>query len=279
MKTISVALKAHLAQSVTTLATCWKVTLDNGTILGFTDFQENLVIGGLTYLALTGFTPSAIVATASLAVDNMNVQGYLNSPTITEADVIAGIWDFAVVEIFLVNYADLTMGTLALTKGTLGAVKTGLVAFESEIRSLGQHLQQQIGRVYGPDCDAQLGDSRCTVNLAAFTVTGVVTNVTSQRVFADSSRTEADGYFDYGKITFTSGLNDGISADVKRYLNAGGSIELYLPMPYPVGADSYTMIAGCDKKFATCKAKFANQDNFQGFPFVPGVDWQTGGTK
>jgi uncharacterized phage protein (TIGR02218 family) len=31
--------------------------------------------------------------------------------------------------------------------------------------------------------------------------------------------------------------------------------------------------AGCDKSFATCKARFDNGINFRGFPHVPGSDF------
>jgi uncharacterized phage protein (TIGR02218 family) len=30
--------------------------------------------------------------------------------------------------------------------------------------------------------------------------------------------------------------------------------------------------AGCDKSFATCKAKFSNPTNFRGYPYMPGND-------
>ena len=36
--------------------------------------------------------------------------------------------------------------------------------------------------------------------------------------------------------------------------------------------DTFSVVAGCDKKFATCKAKFANALNFRGFPHLPGND-------
>ena len=38
-------------------------------------------------------------------------------------------------------------------------------------------------------------------------------------------------------------------------------------------ADAFTVTAGCDKSFRTCKAKFDNAVNFRGFPHVPGVDF------
>ena len=40
----------------------------------------------------------------------------------------------------------------------------------------------------------------------------------------------------------------------------------------PQAGDSFTIVAGCDKRFGTCKAKFANRENFRGFPHLPGND-------
>ena len=44
-----------------------------------------------------------------------------------------------------------------------------------------------------------------------------------------------------------------------------------MPRPIVVG-DQVRLVAGCDKTFATCKAKFANALNFRGFPHLPGND-------
>ena len=44
-------------------------------------------------------------------------------------------------------------------------------------------------------------------------------------------------------------------------------------MPFTVNTgDNYSMIAGCDKTFETCKTKFSNTINFRGEPYVPGTD-------
>jgi uncharacterized phage protein (TIGR02218 family) len=51
------------------------------------------------------------------------------------------------------------------------------------------------------------------------------------------------------------------------------SIELWQAMSEAVAiGDAFTITAGCDKQFTTCKAKFANTINFRGFPYMPGND-------
>ena len=37
--------------------------------------------------------------------------------------------------------------------------------------------------------------------------------------------------------------------------------------------DLVRLEAGCDKRMETCRLKFANILNFQGFPDIPGEDW------
>jgi uncharacterized phage protein (TIGR02218 family) len=273
MKNPSAGFITHIAGELTTLATCWKITRTDGQVYGFTNHDQSLSISGVTYLAETGFSATAIRTAADFAVDNLDVMGVLDAATITAADLRAGLWDFAAVEIFDVNWATLADGVLNQRKGWIGEVRSGRSGFVAELRGLTQRLQQTIGRLYGAACDAELGDARCGVTLASYTVTGTVTGVTSRRVFADSALTDADGYFDQGKITWTGGENDGLSMEVKTYLLAGGAIALVLPMPFDVAiGDTYSLSAGCDKLFPTCGTKFSNKINFRGFPHVPGLD-------
>ena len=273
MKTISAGLLAHYQGESTTIATCWKVTRTDGTVFGFTDHDADLTVSSVTYDAATGYSRTAIQTSAQLNVDNLDIDGILDAASITETDLAAGLWDYAAVEVFEVNWADLTLGTLKQRKGTLGEVRSGRVRFVAELRGMMQRLQQAIGRMYGPACDVDLGSTRCGITLASFTVTGTITGVTSNRVFADSGRAEANGYFDGGKLTFTSGANNGRSIEVKSYLLSGGAIALQVPAPYTVAiGNTYSLSAGCDKTFATCGTKFSNKVNFQGFPHLPGRD-------
>ena len=47
---------------------------------------------------------------------------------------------------------------------------------------------------------------------------------------------------------------------------------LEAPVRPIVGSDAFVIRAGCDKRIATCHAKFANVANFRGFPHIPGQD-------
>ena len=114
MKSRSAALVTHHAEPVTTRAWCWKVTRIDAQVFGFTSIDVDLLVSGVTYKAATGITPAAIDGRADLSVANLDVTGMLDSAAITEADLLAGLWDGAAVDVFEVNYTDLTMGVMNL---------------------------------------------------------------------------------------------------------------------------------------------------------------------
>lgn len=166
MKAISSALRAHFAESLTSLCTCWKITRQDGKVMGFTDHDASLVIDGVRYEASTGYFRSAIANSATAAVDNLEVSGFLDSMSITELELRNGAFDFAEVEIFAVNWDDLGMGICRLRYGYFGEVNvrsSGL--FTVELRGLMQLFSQTVVETIMPECRADLGDRRCGVPL------------------------------------------------------------------------------------------------------------------
>lgn len=282
MKGWPAPLKAHLAEPVTTIAFCWLVTRYDGAVFGFTNHQADLVVDGVTYLASTGFTAGEVSTRAALNVDDLEVEGMLDAAGIDESDIIAGLWSFAEVECFIVNYRDLSMGVGHVRRGWLGEVRRAGRTFWAELRGMMQKLQQAFGRSILAACDADLGDTRCGVNMATGgrTVTTTVTTATSQRQFTSTGLTAAAGFFTDGSIEFGAGTaNAGVRREIKEHAT-GGVITLQLPFPYPISVgESFTARAGCDKAFATCVSpKFANGPRFRGFPHVPGADRIMAGT-
>ena len=54
----------------------------------------------------------------------------------------------------------------------------------------------------------------------------------------------------------------------------GDHMELWQAMAEPiVVGDAFTISAGCDKRFSTCRDRFDNAVNFRGFPHMPGNDF------
>lgn len=280
MKTVSSALQQLLDQEVTTLATCWKITRRDGVVSGYTDHTESLMVDGLQYDAVTGFLPSAVESSTGVAVDNLDVVGLLDSAALTEADITAGLYDHAAIKIFLVVPEEIAAGTIMLRSGHIGEITMQGGRFVAEVRGLSQALSGHLGELYSPLCRAKLGDARCNKDLTSFTHTASVTAVASQQIFTAAALTQSAGYFDGGHVTFTSGDNDALQMEVKRFSQT--EVTLMLPMPFTVGVfDTFTIIAGCDKTFSDCIDTFDNAVNFRGEPHIPGIDkmLETAGTR
>lgn len=228
MKTLSPELMAHLQGDVLTICYLWKATRADGKVYGFTDHDADIVFDGVTYTAATGFTPSSVQTTAALSVDNLEVTGFLNDQSITEIDLNAGLWDFCKIEVMLVNWDDLTMGSMSIKDGTTGNISLKRQQYVAEFRGLSQSYTKSIGDVYSPSCRADLGDAQCTVNMTPFTFTGSVGSVdASNSIITATALGQINDYFQDGKLTFTSGLNSGLSMEVKTSSEIGGSGYLY----------------------------------------------------
>jgi uncharacterized phage protein (TIGR02218 family) len=96
----------HLAGEVTALATCWSITRRDGEQFFFTDHDRDLVVDGDTYEAASGVLPMSLAQKDNLSIDNMSVVAFLESDRIAEADLVAGLFDEALVSVFLVVHED-----------------------------------------------------------------------------------------------------------------------------------------------------------------------------
>ncbi len=310
MKNVSDSLKAHLQQSVITLAVLWKVTRQDGTVLGFTSHDQDITYPatgpGVTYLASSGFMPSANDTGSQLQVDNLEITGFLDNAIIKETDIRNGVYDYATVEERIVNYADLTQGDIILRIGIIGNIKMQNGLFVAELRGLTQFLSTMVGSLYGPMCRAELFSTptgtvdpgthyACYVKESDYIQTGTVSSsadalhITPQAglkmVGSTTPGTAApSGWFNDGELTFTTGPNKGFTFEIKSW--DGTTLTLFLPLAtQPNAADTFTILPGCDKTpTATGCLKFQGYDsnqnivastnilNFRGEPFIPGMD-------
>ena len=278
MRTVSPALAEHLASGATTTCRCWRLTRGDGVVQGFTDHDEDLVFDGTTFRAGTGFEGTELEARFGLAVTGTEVHGALAAESLNEADLAAGRYDNAGIELFLVNWTDVEQ-RLLLRAGHLGEVRREGAAFAAEVRGLAARLNEERGRIYAATCDADLGDARCGVDLGgpAFRGEGSVLAVEGGSLIRVAGLDAfADGWFTRGKLTFSAGPNAGLSVEVKEHRAEPGEVRLALwqRMPAPLAeGDLFVVTAGCDKRFETCRNKFANAINFRGFPHMPGNDF------
>jgi uncharacterized phage protein (TIGR02218 family) len=273
MKTVQPALAAHLAGEATTLARCWVLSRVDGVVMGFTDHDRDLTVEGVPCRASTGLDAAEATATLGLAVGGGDVSGALASAGITEADVSAGRYDGASVASWLVNWREPAQA-LCTGRASIGEIRRSDAGFIAELRGEAHRLDEERGRLFTAQCDADVGDARCGVAIGPY---GGSVNATDGRFMLTSADLTAvpDGWLTGGRLTMLGGGNDGFSTEVKLHRRGSGGAELSLwqaaPMPIAPG-NSFTVTLGCDKRFTTCRDRFGNALNFRGFPQMPGND-------
>jgi len=243
-------------------------------VFGFTSDNLSFTFEGIHYEGAAAVSASAIRVSQGTGVDNLDVVGLLDSDQITDTDLLAGKYDNAKVEVFVVNPLDLSQGKLVLVTGNIGQIDFADGTYTAEVRGLFQRLGQQIGEVTSPLCRVQrLGDSRCKIDLGAFSFPQKITSVVSDVVFTFADDGRIGPYYQYGIITSRNGANNGESRDVKFSARNNSAVTITLQLPFAsafVVGDTVVAQAGCDRTFTTCRDKFSNLINFRGEPYIPG---------
>lgn len=225
-------------------AQIWTITRTDDEVFRFTSLDRDLIYGGNTYQACDSLVPSASEAVSEVGeLGSMDLSGAIG--TITEHALYSGLFDGAKVEAWLIPWSGEGMPR-RLLKGTFGQVEQTQAGFKIELLGDGAKLQQTpLVSTLQPGCRWIFGSPKCGKDLGPLTVTGTIDSATGQREFVDAARAETAGYFSRGRVTFTSGDNIGITAEIKEH-TAGGVFTLWPRMPFAIVAGvTYSMVPGC----------------------------------
>jgi uncharacterized phage protein (TIGR02218 family) len=278
MRTLDPAFAAHIASGATTLATCWRLTRADGVVLGFTDHDRPLSFDGTDFLPAPGLEGGEESARLGAQTDTSEVVGILSSAAITEDDILLGRYDGALVETFRVNWRDVTVRDLT-RRSTIGEITREDGRFRAELRSGQQALNVPKGRLYQALCDAALGDGRCKVDLgdSRYRAAATVVAIRDRYLLEIGGLTGFEaGWFGFGTAAWTAGRRNGLKDQILGHARIGAADILQFAAPvgdWVVAGDTVTALAGCDRRFPTCRDKFANTVNFRGFPHIPGNDF------
>lgn len=278
MSSLPQDLQAHLNSGVTTLCHAWLIERKDGVQFCFTDHDVELGFDGMLFKPDSGLSAMALQQTTGLSVDNTEAIGAVSDTALTDADIDAGRFDGAEVTSWLVNWQDVSQKIVQF-RGNLGEIRRVGGAFQAELRGLTDSLNRPIGRIYQKPCGAVLGDSQCKkdVSGASYSVQTDVGEVQNSRVFRFFTLNNyAADWFERGTLEVVSGEGSGLRAAIKvdRTIGAMREITLWEPLRAEVKAGDYVkLVAGCDKRFETCRVKFENALNFRGFPDIPEEEW------
>lgn len=274
------SLNAHLATGCTTICRAWALERAGGEVLGFTDHDRDLGFDGMVFRADAGLSARALEQVTGLAVDNSEAVGALRDAGLREEDILAGRYDGAGLRIWEVNWADVAQRRL-IFRGSLGEITRAGGAFRAELRGLSEPLGQPGGRVYHAACSAVLGDHACRFDLETpgyFAEISLASVQEGVEIAFDPIEAVAPGWFASGRVRVLSGAAEGLVGYVRddRMRDGLRVLTLWDSLRAPlVPGDLVRLTVGCDKQAATCRLRFDNMLNFQGFPHIPGEDWMT----
>lgn len=259
-----------LASNVFWPAEIIKTQATDGTTALYSSHTRALTFGANTY-QVSPVEFSRPVRVLGLEPDGSEITGVFDD-IITEFGLFSGKWRKARVEKQIVNYKDLTIGSVCKQVGQVSKVdhRSG-TTWTIEFRSIAALLGQEIGDLTSP-VDRNRKPEELGISLVPFTFARNVSAVTDQRIFTIDGVPQADGYFKYGRIAFTSGLNNGLSMEIEA--NVGNLITLRLPMPSVIAIGNTTsLIAGYDGSREQARDRFGATAilAFNGEPDLPGI--------
>lgn len=122
-------------------------------------------------------------------------------------------------------------------------------------------------RLYQRQCPHVLYGPACRLDKADFAITATLTAASGVTIAATEFDAHPDGYFAGGFIEYMN--TDG---NVERRFitgHTGATLTINFPLAALAEGSQVTAYPGCDHALSTCSGKFANTDNYGGFPYIP----------
>ena len=258
------------------MADCYTFTMRTGLILTFTNADVPVALNGYTYAANAVLVDGLrFKCAAGLDVDQQQIT--LSARATDTIGGVAflhairnGVFDGCEIQrerAFLSSWTAKPIGSVILFKGRVSTVDSvgrtsAAITVNSDLTLLDLNMPRNL---YQPTCNHVLYDSGCGLVKNAFSASGTVGVGVTNVVIPWSG---ALAVYTQGTIVFSSGVNSGVSANIKSATSSALTLSYPLLVPPAVG-DAFTVAQGCDHTMATCQSKFGNLGNFRGFPFVP----------
>lgn len=297
-------LVGHLKQEATT--TCWLlkvVPVSPGTpAYGITELDQDIAYddgsspGLLTYSAAIGMIPASVLISSDLSVDNTQIPSLLPEyeVPISEADIRAGLYDYAKFSLYLIDWNFPEGGHVTLSSGTIGevSIRSDGLSFINELRGLAAELKQSVCSKDSLSCRAIFGSQpigsstpgpQVQRDSCKFDATTLLQNGTVGPVGLENTRTftvsGASGWTDDmlnpGIVYWQTGLNAGRTNEIESN-TAAGEITLAFETAFPIqSGDTLQYRPDCSKKARDdskgCRHWFASTwvMRFRGEPDIP----------
>lgn len=236
----------------------------------FTSSDKDVVFEGNTYIA-EPFRRSSVSSTQDIgktplkintSIRNAFVKQFIASPP-TEIINITVTRKHAAEETFASTFIGRVINVELQDNGATITCQS----IQSSLRRPG------LRRLYQTTCPHVLYGTECLVARPAFQVDAVLSAVSALTITSSAFIVSINATFDAS--WFVGGfVESSVAGQVTRrfitaHNNGSGVLTLNLPLPNVSVGDTVTAFPGCDHDNATCNGKFANIDNYGGFPFIP----------
>jgi uncharacterized phage protein (TIGR02218 family) len=277
MRTLSTSLSQHLQSGATRLCWCWKLILNDGTRIGFTDHDQDLSFDGIVWRANSGIAPGVIETSTGFETGSAGDAGAIFDQFISRQDLETGKLDGARIEIWRVRWEQ-PNDRIGIWSGEIGEIKQQNTQFSAELVSGIRKFDHDFGRTFSKNCDAELGDAKCArdISSAPFRQLASIQSVPGPAVLqVDGLVLPEETWLVYGHVIWLDPGRSGMSARVSAHSQNGSLTRIELasaPRAFFEAGDQIALIAGCNKTRRHCSQKFQNILNFRGCPFMPGND-------
>ena len=305
MRNVPAAIQSALDSGVMTMTYILRIDpqTEGYDSFGITLLDRNVTYndgdGSLVYLAPIGMVPANIQSTSEMEVGNTEIQHLFPEfdLPISEADISAGVYDFAWYHYYLIDYSNLTTGNhVVIGHGQLGQMRmTDGLSFTTELTDLTKLLMQSIVEKDSITCRATFGSQAigstttgdneerfpCGKDAEAlYTGPHAVTTVGAEvnNTFTASGLGAAANTYVPGMLRWLTGDNAGRICEVEEQSGAG-VISLTFETMFPIQTgDTFEIRPDCTKwKEGTngCKFHFGASEwklHYRGEPYIPVAD-------
>lgn len=264
-------MSALAAGPLTSLAFCWQLERRDGAGVALTSHDRPIHRDSLSFAPAPGMAPAAVVREGGLDGAMGEIEGMISSSALTDEDLELGRWDGARIELTAVDWSGESAETVVLLTGEIGTVTISDGSFAAEMSGPAAALDAPICPDTSPECRARLGDRQCRVDLSARRRDGTTQALDGNRLTLSPPPTEA---LVGGEVQVVSGPMSGFRSAILAV--DGDALILRDPPRAEIrSGDRVWLVEGCDKRFQTCRERFANSANFRGEPHLPGNDLLT----
>lgn len=162
-------------------------------------------------------------------------------------------------------------GTKTIWKGRLTATPPDNTHVKLVFESIYTSMRRPGLRArYQKSCRHPLYGRGCNLNAEDFAQAAVLNAITGRTITVPEAALEVDGFFAGGMVRAPDTTLSYITEHEGEFLTLN-RISGSLAVPFAAGGPgmAITLYPGCDHSYATCETKFANDDNYGGFDYIP----------